>query len=425
MLDTSSIEQLIKTQITDIVNNQVAEVLTDETWLLQLEEKIIKYAQAQISRKLFSEEVPPEILSAIESSITRMFEKGYIPGIDNYLDASTIAETINQTTEKNTLDAIEPLINSPAWQQKAELLITQATVQKTMSTIGTMDINTVIHERVDENMDQIRKTFMDKFSSTGIDDCATSCQLTVMDENTVIENTLTVQALESMSHIRTGDLIVTGSINTDNKSWNELSESLSEKTLAKLGNDWKDKLVSQVAQKIQDNGVDFKNVTIDGELFFSGDKLTTRVKRSSIESVGTLHNLTVKGATSLNETMSVVRGRVGINTKEPEMVLSVWDEEINVTVGKFKSQQAWIGTSRNQGLTIGVNRLPQIELDADGLTKIKKLQVGLHKIQHDVQVPGWSGSKGDIVFNANFSADRVFAWVCLGGYKWQTLKSAE
>jgi hypothetical protein len=34
-------------------------------------------------------------------------------------------------------------------------------------------------------------------------------------------------------------------------------------------------------------------------------------------------------------------------------------------------------------------------------------------------------NKGDIVFNANFGADRVFAWVCLGAHRWQTLKSAE
>ena len=72
-----------------------------------------------------------------------------------------------------------------------------------------------------------------------------------------------------------------------------------------------------------------------------------------------------------------------------------------------------------------MNRLPQIEIDPAGLTRIKKLQVGLHKISHDVQVPGWSGTRGDIVFNSNPGPDRVFAWVCLGAHKWQTLKSAE
>ena len=47
------------------------------------------------------------------------------------------------------------------------------------------------------------------------------------------------------------------------------------------------------------------------------------------------------------------------------------------------------------------------------------------KISHDVQVPGWAGTRGDMVFNTNPGPDRVFAWVCLGAHKWQTLKSAE
>jgi hypothetical protein len=107
------------------------------------------------------------------------------------------------------------------------------------------------------------------------------------------------------------------------------------------------------------------------------------------------------------------------------MALSVWDEEVSVTIGKHKANQAYIGTNREQGISIGVNRKPQIEINADGLTTIKQLQVGLHRISYNPSVPGWSGTRGDIVFNSNPVADRVFAWVCLGAYKWQTLKSAE
>ena len=51
--------------------------------------------------------------------------------------------------------------------------------------------------------------------------------------------------------------------------------------------------------------------------------------------------------------------------------------------------------------------------------------LGLHRISHDSQVPGWSGTRGDLVFNTSPGADRVFAWVCLGAHRWQTLKSAE
>ena len=180
-----------------------------------------------------------------------------------------------------------------------------------------------------------------------------------------------------------------------------------------------------MAAHIKTNGIEFERVTIGGELLVDGDRLSNTIKETSIETTGVLRSLQVAGVTHLNDTFTVVKKRVGINTQEPEMALSVWDEEVALIFGKHKLKEAYIGTSRVQGLTLGVNRVGQLTIDADGLTTIKKLQVGLHKISHATQVPGWSGTRGDMVFNASPGSDRVFAWVCLGAYKWQVLKSAE
>ena len=106
------------------------------------------------------------------------------------------------------------------------------------------------------------------------------------------------------------------------------------------------------------------------------------------------------------------------------MALSVWDEEVSVNVGKFKENQAYVGTSRAQGLSLGVNRTAQIDIDVNGITTIKKLRVGQHSISHGTEVPGYLGTRGDIVFNASPKDDGVFAWVCLGEYRWKPLKSA-
>ena len=142
--------------------------------------------------------------------------------------------------------------------------------------------------------------------------------------------------------------------------------------------------------------------------------------------MGILKSLSVSGEAKFNNnTLTVLNKRLGVNTDTPEKALGVWDEEVSIVIGKHKQNQAYFGTNREQSVAIGVNREPQIEINTDGLTTVKKLQVGLHKISHAVQVPGWSGNKGDIVFNTNLGADRVFAWVCLGAYRWQTLKSAE
>ena len=243
--------------------------------------------------------------------------------------------------------------------------------------------------------------------------------MTVTDDTVEIANTLTAQTASLQN------LIVKGTINTDNPSWQNLTEAVGQKTLDLMTKDWIDGLVLQVSEQIQSNGIDFDHITVGGQQLIDGNTLSGGIINSNIQTVGPLQRLEVNGEAHVNETLSVVNHRVGINTTEPEMALSVWDEEVSVAIGKNKSQQGYVGTNRDQSLAIGVNRIPQIEIDVDGLTRIKKLQVGVHKISHDTRVPGWSGTKGDIVFNSNPGVDSVFAWVCLGALKWKPLRSAE
>jgi hypothetical protein len=248
----------------------------------------------------------------------------------------------------------------------------------------------------------------------------------VMDDVVVVENCLTAKSVEAVDSIKVQHLVVTGSINTDNHAWSELASVIGQKTLDQLTTEWNKNLVDQVVKQIQEHGVDFDQVRVAGESVISGNQLTSAITESGLQSVGTLKNLSVRGEAHFNNnTVNVLNKRLGVNTDAPEMALSVWDEEVSVVVGKNKANEAYIGTNRDQGIVIGVNRKPQIELNTNGLTTVKKLQIGLHKISYDVQVPGWSGTRGDLVFNSNPGPDRVFAWVCLGAHRWQVLKSAE
>jgi hypothetical protein len=106
------------------------------------------------------------------------------------------------------------------------------------------------------------------------------------------------------------------------------------------------------------------------------------------------------------------------------MALSVWDEEVSISTGKYKQQVGYIGTTRKQGLVVGINRTPAIEISDSGLTTIKQLQVGFFKITHGTEVPNYSGTLGDIVFNSSPSIENpVFAWQCLGGFRWKLIKA--
>lgn len=341
------------------------------------------------------------------------------------IDPGLVKRLVEQAIEDNILSAVQNISSDPAWLARIERMINQTVVQETMIRLGSMDLNPIIKQRVDESMGVFQKTLLTEFTSTGILDQATSCQLTIMDDTTVVENCLTAHSMDVVGSITVQNLIVKGAINTDNQSWITLADNISQKTLEKLTTEWNIQLVNQVAQEIKDNGISFDQVQVGGESLISGNRLAGTITESNIQSLGTLRQLQVQGEAHINNTVSVVNRRLGINTDTPEMALSIWDEEVSVVIGKNKAKQAYIGTNRDQGLVIGVNRLPQIEIDSAGLTAIKKLQVGLHKISHNTAVPGWSGTRGDIVFNSNPGPDRVFAWVCLGTFKWQTLKSAE
>jgi hypothetical protein len=341
------------------------------------------------------------------------------------IDPTLVQRLVEQAIETNINKLVDQICADPAWTERVERMINQTVVQRTVSMIASTDINTVIKDRVDENLTTVHQKLMQNFSSNGISDQATACQLTVMDDTTVIENELVANNLQVVGNTYIKDLTVTGSINTDNRSWDTLAEAVGKKTLNQISIEWQDQLIQQVTEKITQQGINFDSVKIQDKLLVAGNVLSSSITDTNIQQLGQLKNLQVKGEAHIYNTVSVVNRRLGVNTTTPESALSVWDEEVAVIIGKHQAKQAYIGTSRDQSLVLGVNRQPQIEIDISGLTRIKKLQVGLQKISHDSQVPGWSGTRGDIVFNSSPGPDRVFAWVCLGAHKWQTIKSAE
>jgi len=342
------------------------------------------------------------------------------------VDSNLVQRLVEQAVESNINKLVDQICADPDWTARVERLINQATVQETMSRLSSIDLNPTIKQRVDENMQLFTDSLLKNFTSTGILDQSTKRELTVMDDVVVVENCLTANSIEAVDSVRVQHLVVTGSINTDNESWSALASDISQKMLDQLTTEWNKDLVDQVVKQIQDHGINFEEVRIKGEKVIDGNQLGRAITESNLQSVGTLKTLTVRGEAKFNnDTLNVLNKRLGVNTDSPEKALGVWDEEVSVVIGKHKLNQAYIGTNREQSIVLGVNREPQVEINVNGLTTIKQLQVGLHKIGHATQVPGWSGNRGDLILNTSPGPDRVFAWVCLGAYKWQVLKSAE
>jgi hypothetical protein len=426
MLDPKAVTKLVEDQIARSVNDQVLEVFATDDWLKPIEAKIIDYTQQRILGKFANSSALPEIVEAVKTSVAELFATGQIPGIDQYIDSAIVQRIIDQAVQDNIVTAIKDLGRDPVWIEKIERLINQNMVQRVTAGLSTVDISGLIRQRVDENMTDLDSKVAERLQTPGIQDHAQQAELTVMDENVVVENCLTANRIEVVTSARIKELTVTGSINTDNRAWQTLSEDISNKTLNRLTTEWRDSLISDVENKIREHGIDFTQVQIDGVRVVAGDTLSRKITNSNIQSLGVLKELKVAGEAHIYNTVSVLNKRLGVNTQEPEMALSVWDEEVSILAGKFKDRSAYIGTGRAQNLVLGVNRTPAVEIDIDGITTIKKLRVGVHRISHGTEVPNYAGTKGDVVFNANPNInDNVFAWQCLGGFKWKIIRSVE
>lgn len=418
MLDTNALQQLIEEQVKQEVSNHVATQL-NEQWIKSVENNSIKFIQDRIVAKFANSEAMPELIDAVKSSVRELFHTGQIPGLGQYVDYDFIKQSVNDKTQQLVQAAIQELSVDQKWLEKIESQINQQMTQRVVAALGSTDIRSMVNQQVNNISESLIKKLI-----PGIQDQSNSIELTLLDDNVVVENTLTAKDINAVESVTVKNLVVKGSINTDNQSWKMLSESISNATLDKLSEEWKETLVQQVATKIKDQGIEFDSVTIDGVKIVDGNSLSNKITESNLQTVGKLNQLVVLGETNLNDTVNVISKRLGVNTANPEMALSVWDEEVSVIAGKYKINHAYLGTSRKQALTIGINKNPAIEIDDNGLTAIKQLQIGIHRISHGTEVPNYSGNKGDIVFNSTPTLDNnVFAWQCLGGFKWKVIKA--
>lgn len=331
---------------------------------------------------------------------------------------------VDQSVESYVSRIISELSLDPQWLEKIENLIKQNYLRRFDENLAMANVSDLIGKHIDEGIERWQDKLKKNFQTAGISDQSDSLTLTVTNDG-IVTNKVDIDSDARVGGTLTvHNLAVKGAINVNNASWDELKIHVAENVLTSLTEQWQTSLVQQVLDLARQDGIDFETVTIQGQPLVTGDRLNPMVRQSYLESVGRLHELTVSGPASISDTLNVDNRRVGINTDSPEMALGIWDEEVALVAGKIAPQQAYIGTSRAQKLSIGTNRTPQIEIDTEGMTTVKQLRIGNNRIAHEREVPGYSGTKGDIVFNSDPRSDTPFAWICLGAYRWQPLRSA-
>lgn len=261
--------------------------------------------------------------------------------------------------------------------------------------------------------DQINGGIIANFGSTGIDDKATGCVVTILDHAVVVENNLVTLDLTVQ-----GNLDVKGAVPEDSVFYKQLTSSVTKTVQDGLDTELFSGFSDTIFKKIATEGLDLNKITVNKEPVIEGTRIGYSITESNLQKLGLLKELQVQGETLLAESLYVGNKRVGVNTLEPSAALAVWDEEIEVTVSKDKTNTARIGTPRNQKLIIGSNRNDNIILHEDGLTQIDSLQVGSMRISASVTPPSFASQRGHIVFNANPNPGGPMGWVCLGSANW-------
>lgn len=421
MLDPNVIAQLVEEELRKNVKQQVEQAVSQTEWIEDLEKQIIQFVQDRITARFSNIGTLPDLVATVESSVTRLFEQGFVPDIGRLVSDKQIQKTVDLAVEQLVEKTIDSLTVDPAWIEKIQNVINHRMSDRVAERLRGIDINKTLTEIVVANKDTI-------FNNRGVIDQASEHQITVMDGVVVVENELVVNDLsvERNTYLKgdvtvNGDLAIKGQINVDNKSWQILGDHIGNVTYDRFKKDFANELIDTVIDEVKE-GIEIDNVTVDGHPLVSGDTLSVGVKKSGLTQVGTLNSLTVSGPAGIADTLTVKNTRVGINTENPDNALTVWDEEISVGVGKLSKNVAHIGTTRNQNLSLGVNRQSALEIDKDGMVTVQQLRISRNTLSWDSNPPGYSGTKGDIVFNTNFAADKPFAWMCLGAFRWQEIK---
>lgn len=359
-------------------------------------------------------------------TIVAKAKSGQVPGVF-YVDPDIITKYVDSAVQIMVRDSLTALMNDQEWLQKIHGIVTVDVANRLTDRLsGSFDLNGLIAENLDGALERYRSRIKENFSTNGIRDDATQCELVISDGAVVAQSGLACKELLVEQTVTTQDLRVTnlsvlGSINTDCVAWHDLADNIARAAEQRLGETWKQDLVQQVTQLARVQGIDFDQVTIRGAPLVEGSKLSANITDSSLQRVGLLRDLAVDGAAHLSRTVHVANNRVGINTESPDMALTIWDEEISLSVGKIKQDRAWIGSNRQQALDIGVNRKRSISIESDGLVVVDRIRVDRWQISFGNAVPNHSGTRGDIVFNHDPKPGQPWAWQCLGAFRWQAI----
>jgi hypothetical protein len=274
--------------------------------------------------------------------------------------------------------------------------------------------------------DHIKGGIIEKFGSTGIEDLASGVQMTLMDQATAFEGPVWAPEFKATGNVTVGGkLIISGEIDDTAPGFDKFVQATSAAVKNSLDQNLFASYSSIIFDKIRREGIELDKITQSGKEVIVGNKLGYHIVDTNIQRLGMVKDLQTQGENHLSQTLYVTKGRIGVNTMDPSAVLSVWDEEVEISLGKYSQNVGSINTPRNQTLVLGANGKNNLTLTTDGSVEVESLTIGSVLMTSAVTIPNYSGITGQIVWNQAPHPGGAIGWVCLGGNRWAKFGTIE
>ena len=393
----------VQSQVAELINRKVSDVVEAIDCTPILAEKLSQKLDAKLA-------LLPIDAKSIERELTERIDG--------------LAVNLSNSVKTKTLEAVTSQINNHVNQVDLHSMYQTVIVEaiknnQVVFPTNSIPIDAVNLETLKISGDAITGGIVTHFGSTGIDDQATACQLTVMDEVTVVENNLLTKDLTVKgSATIEGDLNVTGTISESSAMFKKFVDAATNNVRTSIDSNLFTSYADIVVKKLLDEGLDLDQIKVGGQTVVSGPNLGNFITISNLQQVGILKELQVSGESFLSGTLYTTKTRVGVNTIEPSQALSVWDQEVEIGFGKLENNTAVIGTPRNQKLVISSNGKNNLSLLPDGSVTVNKINIGNMSISAAGAPPSNDQPIGTVVFNSNPSVGGPMGWVSLGGSRW-------
>jgi siroheme synthase (precorrin-2 oxidase/ferrochelatase) len=346
------------------------------------QEQIEQLIQQQLQAELETYDITGVVANMVQQRMDDPRLQQYINAqIRQAVDGIAINDAASRRLEERSAAAVNSY--TPQMQQyvrdRVDKILTQ-TIDQLVKSFSFPQAS-IHHDAIDFTGCNIsRLEGVDKLQISGIESFTQDVQLTMLDDNVVIENTLVA------NEIKTKKLIVED-LELDAETYDTIKHDI------------------------------LKSVPVPKNYDADIERLETKLSQSK---TGSFKELEVSGESLLSDVLYTTPGnrRVGINTMEPSDALTVWDNETEVVIGKHKAQEGYIGTRRRQDINIGANNKVGITVRSDGSVVINKLELLGRTIAESDRVPGYAAKRGDIVLNSKPEPGNPIGWVCLDGIRW-------